>query len=204
MKLFFVRHGQSEANVIRLFYNRGKKHGLTEKGKQQAEVVAHSLSKYSIDAIYSSTLLRAQQTASAISKKNHIPYTTTDNILEIDFGILEGKYYQDKDPHYSNLMLSWFIHKNYDYKIEKSESYSDVKNRFVPFIEDLKKSDKKNIVIVGHGALFRFMLPEIFDNIDHSFSTNHLFGNTDYAIGELLENNIICKHWCGKRIKDIT
>ena len=197
MKLFFVRHGQSEANVVRVFSNRGIKHGLTEKGRQQAVEVANSLSEYPIDTIYSSTLLRAKQTASAISEKLSIPYTATPSLLEIDFGILEGKYYYEKEPHFSNLMLSWFIHKDYDYKIEKSESYTDVKNRFVPFIEDLKKSDKKNIVIVGHGALFRFMLPEIFKNIDHSFSTNHLFGNTDYAIGELMGNNIICKHWCG-------
>jgi broad specificity phosphatase PhoE len=200
MNLFFVRHGQSEANVIRIFSNRGIKHGLTDKGKQQAAKVANSLSEYQIDAVYSSTLLRAQQTAEAISGKSCIPYTTTDSLLEIDFGILEGRYYHDKDPHFSNLMLSWFIHKNYDYKIEESESYSDVKDRFVPFIENLKNSSKKNIVLVGHGALFRFMLPEIFTNIDHSYSTNHLFGNTDYAIGELAENNFICKYWCGNNI----
>ena len=62
--------------------------------------------------------------------------------------------------------------------------------------------NKENIVIVGHGALFRFMLPEIFTNIDHSFATNYFFKNTDYSIAKLKKNYFICTKWCDQIITE--
>ena len=43
MKLYFVRHGASEANLLHEFSNRGHKHGLTTNGKAQAATLAHLL-----------------------------------------------------------------------------------------------------------------------------------------------------------------
>jgi len=33
MRLNFVRHGESQANLLEIFSNRGLKHGLTERGR---------------------------------------------------------------------------------------------------------------------------------------------------------------------------
>ena len=43
MRIYFARHGESEANILQEFSNRGRKHGLTEKGKRQAERLADNL-----------------------------------------------------------------------------------------------------------------------------------------------------------------
>jgi broad specificity phosphatase PhoE len=48
MKLYFVRHGESEANILREFSNRGFKHGLTERGFQQAKQLGLNLEGISI------------------------------------------------------------------------------------------------------------------------------------------------------------
>jgi broad specificity phosphatase PhoE len=45
MKLYFVRHGQSEANISRVISNRGWVHPLTEKGLQQAHDLAARLAE---------------------------------------------------------------------------------------------------------------------------------------------------------------
>src|SRR6476646_8171101 len=45
MKLYFVRHGESEANLLREISNRGTRHGLTAKGRAQATALAQSLSR---------------------------------------------------------------------------------------------------------------------------------------------------------------
>ena len=43
MKIYFVRHGESVANLLHEFSNRGFKHGLTERGFQQAEQLSQKL-----------------------------------------------------------------------------------------------------------------------------------------------------------------
>ena len=48
MKLYFVRHGESEANLLREFSNRGYKHGLTERGFQQAAAVRPEFARDSV------------------------------------------------------------------------------------------------------------------------------------------------------------
>ncbi|MRR32744.1 histidine phosphatase family protein, partial [bacterium] len=64
----FVRHGESEANLLHEFSNHGSKHGLTGLGIQQAHLLLDKLREYPISAIYSSPLLRAQQTAGLVGQ----------------------------------------------------------------------------------------------------------------------------------------
>ena len=45
MKIYFVRHGESEANILKIFSNLGLKHGLTETGKIQAKELCSKLEK---------------------------------------------------------------------------------------------------------------------------------------------------------------
>ena len=91
MKLYFVRHGESEANLLNEFSNRGSKHGLTDKGRQQAHTLAQSLQTAPVAAIFSSPLLRARQTAEILSQTLGVPYRVTDALREFDCGVLEGK-----------------------------------------------------------------------------------------------------------------
>ena len=68
MKLYFVRHGESTANLLREFSNSGFKHPLTEAGVEQARLVAHSLSGLQVERIYSSPVMRAVQTAQILGE----------------------------------------------------------------------------------------------------------------------------------------
>ncbi len=68
MKLYFVRHGESTANLLREFSNGGAKHPLTEKGVEQARTVARALSGLQIEQIYASPVLRAVQTAQILAE----------------------------------------------------------------------------------------------------------------------------------------
>ena len=43
MLVYFVRHGESEANVLNVFSNRGTKHPLTSRGREQVEMLAGKL-----------------------------------------------------------------------------------------------------------------------------------------------------------------
>jgi broad specificity phosphatase PhoE len=91
MSLYFLRHGQSEANVKRVFAGQKENSPLTELGKQQAETAANNLENASITKIVSSNLIRAQQTAEIVASRLGIrDVTTDDRIAEYDMGALTG------------------------------------------------------------------------------------------------------------------
>ena len=65
--IYFVRHGQSEGNVSAVYQTVSSP--LTEGGKRQARFIAERCSKLPIEAVVSSTQLRAKETASIIAEK---------------------------------------------------------------------------------------------------------------------------------------
>src|SRR5688572_5361833 len=68
MRLYFVRHGESEANTRRVISNRESPFGLMELGRQQANSLADKLKDIPITAIFSSPVLRARKTADILSQ----------------------------------------------------------------------------------------------------------------------------------------
>src|SRR6185369_16537605 len=91
MKLYFVRHGESEANLLREISNRGTRHGLTAKGREQATALVQALSREAIQHIYTSPLLRAVQTAEILAGRFNVPFQTADALREFDCGFVEGR-----------------------------------------------------------------------------------------------------------------
>ena len=88
MKLYVIRHGESETNLSGC-YTGHLQVPLTEKGIKEAESVHPFLSGINFDKIYSSDLIRAKRTAEAA-----IPgcvYEETPLLREVDLGELSGK-----------------------------------------------------------------------------------------------------------------
>lgn len=88
MKVYFVRHGESEANLNKCFAGQSDV-PLTEKGKTQAEAIRPVLAEISFDKVYSSDLSRAHDT-----QKFSLPgyeAETTQLLREISVGNLAGK-----------------------------------------------------------------------------------------------------------------
>ncbi len=90
-KLILVRHGETTANVAGRMQGRTND-PLTEHGHQQAEAVARQLAdqREEIEVIYSSSLLRAQLTANAISAALDLPVRSRDALQEMHLGELEN------------------------------------------------------------------------------------------------------------------
>ncbi len=90
MQFYFLRHGESEANVLQVVSNRGMQHPLTGKGREQARALAGSLLPAGIQAIFTSPLLRAVQTAEILAERLGVAFQVTDALAEYDCGALEG------------------------------------------------------------------------------------------------------------------
>lgn len=82
MKVFLIRHGESTAN--KRVPNQSSRTTLSKHGIEQAKNVAEKLANIKIGIIYSSTHLRAKQTAEIISQKIKKPIEYWEELLEIN------------------------------------------------------------------------------------------------------------------------
>ena len=70
MKIYFIRHGESEANIAKMYNSRDENiHGLTDNGREQIKRSAHEISNVKFDGFFASNLLRARESADIISEK---------------------------------------------------------------------------------------------------------------------------------------
>ena len=198
MKLYFVRHGESEANIQHVISNRESPFGLTPRGRGQAKALAENLKDIPITAVYSSPVLRARETAEILSQSFHLPSQVTEALREYDCGILEEKSDEASWKLHREIAEDWTVNHNYLRKPEGGENFLDIKKRFIPFIESFTHNhlnSQNHILFVSHGGLLQLMLPEILTNIDHDFVRLHGIGHTQCIIVELLHDELICKQW---------
>ena len=202
MRLYFVRHGESEANTLGVISNRGLKYGLTDAGRQQAAALAARLETIRFARIYSSPLLRAIQTAEIVSHELSVPYEITDALREFDCGILEGQSFPPHLNDYLRLFHDWQAGK-WDSRFEGGESLPDIQARFLPFVDRITREHGKadNILLVSHGGTLLGVLPILLKNIDHTFAYDHIhLGNTDVIIAESIPAGWVCLSWCGEQL----
>lgn len=197
MKLYFVRHGESEANTRRVISNRESPFGLTELGRQQAYDLADRVKHIRFSAIFSSPVLRAGETAEILSQLLRQPYTVTEALREYDCGILEDQSDDASWGLHREIYEDWTLNHNYERKPDGGECFLDIRNRFVPFIQSLTGDGlhTDHILLVGHGGLFQLMLPLVLANIDDDFVRSHGIGHTDCIIAEQQPVGLVCRQW---------
>jgi len=198
MKLYFVRHGESEANTRRVISNRESPFGLTDLGRQQAKSLADKLKDIPITAIFSSPVLRARETADILSQLLRQTYQITEALREYDCGILEEQSDAASWKLHREIYEDWTLHHNYQRQPEGGECFLDIQNRFLPFIEALTHNGSNtnhHILFVGHGGLFQLMLPLMLTNIDNGFVRSHGIKHTDCVIAEQQAGGLVCLQW---------
>ena len=158
MRIFVIRHGQSEWNKEHRICGIHES-DLSEEGQRQAEELAGRISaereKYAISRIFVSPLRRARETAAPIEKALGIKAEVIPELHERNFGIFEGT--DVRDPEFVSKWNEPF------YRMEGGESPLDIAVRIYPFLDKVIAENKSNILIVCHGALMR-----IIDTYFHS------------------------------------
>ncbi len=178
MKIYIVRHGETDLNKEKKLMGQRMNNGLNSNGINQANEFAKDISEENFDVIFTSPLKRAYQTAQIIADKIKVPILERNEILERDFGSFSGKTWEEMKIK-SGLDNVDFQKKDliqeYDYRPHGGESVEDVKNRFLKFIDELRKnySDKK-ILIIAHGGILKLahfvLLEKKLDHTPHNAS----------------------------------
>ena len=94
MRLFLIRHGESEGNTELRLQGQGE-YPLTERGLEQSRLLAERLRRLSLAALYSSPIRRARLTAGVIGEATGLEVTELPDVQEYDFGELSGMTYRE-------------------------------------------------------------------------------------------------------------
>ena len=199
MRLLFVRHGESEANVARVFANRGWSHPLTDKGRRQALALVQTLADRELAAIYSSPLQRAVETGQIIAQPRGLPVEIEPALIEYHVGIYEGRPLDQNGAiqRYNEVAQKW-TGGDFSARLPDGESGHDIRARFIPFfnrLRDRHQESNATILLVGHGGTFTHALPMILPNLSCAMTLATGLDNCSFAEACLQNGDFRCIRW---------
>ena len=148
MRLLLIRHGRQDSPLCNVNVP------LSEAGKRQAELLGERLTKEGVDAVWSSNLIRAVETADIINEKLQVERVIREDLKEISFGDMEGL----SDLEIADIYEDFLRARS---KMEKDMSYPggecarDVIDRVLPILKEIYAKEYETVAVVTHGGVIR-------------------------------------------------
>ena len=181
MKLYVVRHGQSEWNALHKVCGATDS-PLTEKGRAQAAetaaLVAEMTRDAPIDLIIASPLSRALDTGKAIQKAcGNPPLIIDERLREINFGDNEGRDTRDPDFQAEKRIFPR-RHPN-------GESMLEFTHRIYGFLDDIRvRYPNQTVLLACHNGIGRTAQSYFFDMTNEEFMS-YVVKNASVSVYEL-------------------
>ena len=156
-ELYLIRHGQSLGNLERRFLGHTDL-DLTPLGYKQAECAAAFFKDIKIDAVYSSDLLRAYNTAKKVADSKGLSVTTSEALREIYAGKWEMMHFEDIPKDFPEDWSKWQSANVPDLKIPEGEALSSLLCRVQSALLTIAKKHEGQSVAIGlHATPIRLM-----------------------------------------------
>ncbi len=152
MKIYVTRHGQTDYNAESRMQGR-LDIPLNEKGKEQAKATREKVKDIKFDAVYSSPLIRAVETASIVGNISEDQIIKDERILEANFGKFEGVVYGNVGL---PMMGYWGVPEIFPAP-QGVETIPEMIERTSSFLSELEKKDYENVLVVCHGGIIRVL-----------------------------------------------
>lgn len=167
LRVFLIRHGQTDWNVERRIMGE-EPIGLNSTGEQEAASAQGHLAKLEIDALYTSPILRARQTADILLQERSVKITEDTRLKEVGYGDWVGKTFKEVRempgyvPYYERL---------HEPVAPKGESLPEVQKRGLEFIDFLQRHHPSgNVVAISHADWIKCLLMGLLE-----IPLNHLW-----------------------------
>lgn len=174
MKIYIIRHGQTEFNKKGLI-NGNIDSDLTPEGIEQAEIAADFIQK-TIKRMYVSSLGRARKTAEILNETLKASMSFHDELKEVHFGNLEGTTFKEEYKERHRKL-------DYDWVSYGGEDFNQVKTRVLKVLKKIKEENSDGeALIVAHGGIILLLhfleygeeLQEIKNTSLHSFDLDKI------------------------------
>ncbi|MCS6990971.1 MAG: histidine phosphatase family protein [Chitinophagales bacterium] len=159
-EIYLIRHGETDANRNGTIQGRGLNPPLNDHGLQQAQRFFSLYGSVPFEAVYTSSLLRTQQSVAGFIAKG-IPWIATADLDEISWGLFEGKPATEQfHQAYRKLIQAW-RQGHLDACAPQGESPLMVQKRMHRFRRQLIDSAYRLILVCTHGRALRILLSEL-------------------------------------------
>lgn len=154
LHLYVIRHGETEWNREKRSQGRLDS-ALTDKGKKDARSLGERLKDIEFRQIISSPSSRTLETARLVKRERPIPLLTDERLMEIDLGPWQGKTEAEIKDLYPEAYDAYWNEPE-AYTGEGGETFLQVQERILKFLDDLEKKVKEgNVLIVTHGVVIK-------------------------------------------------
>lgn len=188
MKLYLVRHGQSESNANHRFSGWAQI-SLTEKGFEDARRAGEYLKKLSFDRVYSSDLRRAIQTAQTAipgCEPLQLPLLRENNV-----GSLQDHSVAEMEMRYGPRF--WVVPTGADFTAFGGENHDMVRKRVRAFLKMLEEDPCECAVAFAHEGVLRCMADLV---LGMGFNRHHLrCPNAAIAVFSFVNGEWVMEGW---------
>lgn len=153
--ILLVRHGTTTFNETDHLQGQID-NPLNQKGRDEVTRLAARLQCENLDAIFSSPLQRAVETATIVNSFHNLPMTLVHEFSEINLGEWEGLNYSAVRARFPEIHQRWI--SDPDFPIPGGESFSTVCARTRIGLERILQGDRQHILITGHASVNRAIL----------------------------------------------
>ncbi len=161
MLLYLVRHGESAFNA------EGRIQGQTDVplsplGLKQSEALAQALSSLPIEAVFSSPLLRAAQTARPVAAALALDLRFEERLKELNAGVFQGLLWEEVGIEHPEAAARWRSHDP-DFVIPGGESRRQLMQRGRAALEAIRECGLRQVVVVAHGGVLAAALKSLLE-----------------------------------------
>ena len=156
-KIIFVRHGQTEWNVLGRYQGQTDI-ALSPLGIEQAEKLAAHFPVDKVEAVYSSDLVRAMTTARCVADLFGLTVEPRPELRELNFGDWEGLTYDEIVAKWPDALNNFFQHPDV-LEIPHGESFPKLRERALDAVEKIVACHpNQTVAVFAHGAILRTIL----------------------------------------------
>lgn len=204
-RIILVRHGESEANIQGVLAGHHDV-SLTALGVDQAEQTAAHLASWQINAVYSSDLMRAMQTAKPHAERRGIPVIPEPRFREIFCGAWEGLSYAYLTTAERERFVGQFQDNFGLFKMPDGEGIEEGGYRmYHALIEIARRHEGQTVLIASHGAVLRALWCIMRGVAPHEWAKWPFPSNASYSVAEFDGNTLVAGDYsCDSHLSAVT
>jgi broad specificity phosphatase PhoE len=163
-ELLLVRHGETDWNVERRWQGHADR-PLNKRGRSQARELAERVVLERIDAVYSSDLARALETAQIVARRIGMKVLALRELREVDVGEFSGLTSEEIAELYP---AAGARTRRRGYGWEQGESLAEMEARVLGAVRRIAAAHPVGrVLVVGHGGTIR-ALAAVAAGLDHA------------------------------------